>query len=102
MRSFFKSFRINATRVAQPPSTINNGRGPQAPGSPRRAGFARTGVEAPSPAKNALQAFVAQAPGSPRRAGFARVGVEVLLPVLLCLGMHAQTAPAAPAQTPPS
>jgi DNA-binding winged helix-turn-helix (wHTH) protein len=41
--------------------------GPQAPGSPDRAGFARAGVEAP---------------GSPGRAGFARAGEEAASPAL--------------------
>ncbi|HEY2364556.1 MAG TPA: RNB domain-containing ribonuclease [Candidatus Angelobacter sp.] len=46
------------TRVAQPPSAVgfHQNPGPQAPGSPARAGFARDGVEAPSPAHQKLGA----------------------------------------------
>jgi ATP-dependent Lhr-like helicase len=57
---FFESLRQSnrATRAripgvvpAQPgAAAVHNGLGPQAPGSPERAGFARAGVETPSPA----------------------------------------------------
>src|ERR1051326_8268962 len=45
-------FWIAMDRVAQPPPAVQNvnrldDRGPQAPGSPKRAGFVRAGVEMP-------------------------------------------------------
>lgn len=62
-------------RAAQSQSNKNSG--PQPPGSPTRAGFARGGVEVP-PA--AMKDHVAQPPSavSPERAAFARSGVDIM------------------------
>ena len=83
MQSFFRLFRIDELHT-----------GPQAPGSPDRAGFARAGVEVPSPAHGIFHSYVAQA----------------LLPVRLCVfsallcfsaSLNAQAAPQNPV-TPPT
>jgi len=50
--------RSDEAHVAQPPPAVApyKNHGPQAPGSPGRAGFARTGVEVPSPAHDRTSA----------------------------------------------
>src|SRR5262249_12919915 len=68
--------------AAPVPDPEQDNDGPQPPGSPERAGFARAGVEAPgSPERAGFARAGVEAAGSPERAGFARAGVEAPRPV---------------------